>query len=93
MGIGMSYKKNSLRSGLSLVELSIVLVILGLLISGIVYGVNLIQRAKMLKVGEEFEKYTQMIHGFNEIYGEYPGLMRTAFARWGTQCASTAAGV
>ena len=79
------------RKGISLVELSIVLVIIGLLISGIVYGVNMVQRAKMLKVGEEFEKYTLMMKQFRDIYRVYPGLMENAFDKWGTNCAATAA--
>ena len=84
-------KKQRSKSGLSLVELSIVLVIFGLLISAIAYGMHLVQQAKMMKVGQEFKKYSQMMHGFYGIYREYPGLMRTAFSRWGTKCAATAA--
>ena len=87
----MFYNATSHKKGISLVELSIVLVIIGLLISGIVYGVNMVQRSKMLKVGEEFEKYTLMIHQFREIYRDYPGLMENAFEKWGTSCAPTAA--
>ena len=87
----MSHASSNYKHGVSLVELSIVLVIIGLLISGIVYGVNMVQRTKMLKVGKEFEKYTFVINQFLETYGEYPGLMETAFDRWGTRCAPTAA--
>ena len=78
------------KSGISLVELSIVLVIIGLLVSGIIYGVNMVQRAKMLKVGKEFEKYTIMINQFYDIYKAYPGLLEDAFDKWGTDCAPTA---
>ena len=86
----MMCKEKQLRRGLSLVELSIVLVILGLLISGISYGVNMITRSKLLKVGEELGKYTRTFHIFFETYGFLPGLSNgDPWAKWGTACADT----
>lgn len=46
-----------MRHGFSLVELSIVLVILGLLVGGVLTGQSLIRAAELRSVSTEFQKY------------------------------------
>jgi type II secretory pathway pseudopilin PulG len=66
----------------SLVELSIVLVILGLLIGGILSGQALIRAAELRAVTTEYQRYATAIHTFRDKYFALPGDMRNATAFW-----------
>ncbi len=61
------------RNGFTLVELSIVLVIIGLLIGGILIGQSLIESAKIGKVIREVQQYDIAIRGFREKFQGLPG--------------------
>lgn len=82
--------------GFSLVELSIVLVILGLLTGGILGGQQLIRAAEMRAVTSEHESWVTASHTFRSKYMALPGDMRNATQFWGRadngtfsgQCAS-----
>ena len=63
----------SSRHGFSLVELSIVLVILGLLTGGILAGQSLIRAAELRAVSTEFSRYTTAIGSFRDKYFAMPG--------------------
>jgi prepilin-type N-terminal cleavage/methylation domain-containing protein len=71
------------RSGFSLVELSIVLVILGLLTGGILSGQALIRAAEIRSVSIDIQKYTTAIFTFRDKYFALPGDMTNATAFWG----------
>lgn len=70
------------RSGFSLVELSIVLVILGLLVGGIMTGQNLIKAAELRAVSTEISKYSAAVYTFRDKYMAMPGDMPNATAFW-----------
>lgn len=75
----------------SLVELSIVLVILGLLTGGILSGQSLIRAAELRAVVTEFQTYQTAVQTFRDRYMALPGDMRTATRFWGhngTACGS-----
>lgn len=76
--------------GFSLVELSIVLVILGLLTGGILAGQNLIRAAELRAVSTEKDRIISAVHTFRDKYFALPGDMRNATAFW-TEAASGAA--
>lgn len=61
------------RSAFSLVELSIVLVILGLLTGGILAGQSLIRASELRSVSTDFGKYTTAIGAFRDKYMGIPG--------------------
>ena len=61
------------RNGFTLVELSIVLVIIGLLIGGILIGQSLIESAKIGKVIREIQQYDIAIRGFDQKFRGLPG--------------------
>lgn len=71
------------RCGFSLVELSIVLVILGLLVGGILAGQSLIRASELRAVINESQRYTTAIHAFRDKYFALPGDMNNATAIWG----------
>ena len=73
------------NSGFSLVELSIVLVILGLLTGGILAGQNLIRAAELRSVPNEFQRYQTAVMTFRDKYFALPGDMRNAVRFWGAQ--------
>lgn len=87
-----SYNSGSLRvareSGFSLVELSIVLVILGLLTGGILTGQNLIRAAELRAVLTERETIVTAAMAFKDKYMALPGDIKNATKFWGamTNC-------
>jgi prepilin-type N-terminal cleavage/methylation domain-containing protein len=72
------------RVGFSLVELSIVLVILGLLIGGILSGQSLIRAAELRSVSTEATRYITAVQTFRDKYFALPGDMTNATAFWNT---------
>ena len=84
-------------SGFSLVELSIVLVILGLLVGGVLSGQSLIHAAELRSVIRDDQKYMAATQSFREKYNALPGDMANATSYWGAAAAcpgvsTTAAG-
>lgn len=79
-----------MRLGFSLVELSIVLVILGLLTGGILAGQSLIRGAELRSISSDLSRYQSAIHTFRDKYSALPGDMNNATAFWGAQHATAA---
>lgn len=79
----------TMRRGFSLVELSIVLVILGLLVGGVLGGQSLIKAAQLRSVITEKDKYVTASNTFREKYGTYPGDLANATSYWGAAHATT----
>ena len=71
-----------MKHGFSLVELSIVLVILGLLTGGILTGQTLIRAAELRAVTTEFQRYQSAVNTFRDKYFALPGDMRNATDFW-----------
>ncbi|MFO0110693.1 MAG: type II secretion system protein [Alphaproteobacteria bacterium] len=71
------------QQAFSLVELSIVFVILGLLVGGILVGQSLIRAAELRSVLTDVEKYTTATKAFKTKYESLPGDMPDATAFWG----------
>lgn len=67
----------------SLVELSIVLVILGLLTGGILAGQSLIHAAELRTASTEFNRYFTATQAFKDKYFALPGDMSNATRFWG----------
>lgn len=74
------------RHGFTLVELSIVLVILGLLVGGVLSGQSLIRAAELRSITTEKDKFITALNAFQDKYLALPGDMANAFAFWGTAC-------
>ena len=77
----------SKQLGFTLVELSIVLVILGLLVGGVLTGQSLIRAAELRTVATEYSKYQTALNTFKDKYFSMPGDMNNAVSYW-TQAAN-----
>ncbi len=76
--------------GFTLVELSIVLVVLGLLVGSVLAGQSLIRSAELRSIIKEKETFTLALHTFNEKYDALPGDMTNATEFWGAEDADAA---
>lgn len=72
-----------MKNGFSLVELSIVLVILGLLTGGILAGQSLIRASELRSVTMEYNRYYTAEQAFRDKYFAIPGDMSNATSFWG----------
>ena len=61
------------EQGFTLVELSIVLVIIGLIVGGILIGQDMINASKSRATVAQIEKYNAAVNTFNEKFGGIPG--------------------
>jgi prepilin-type N-terminal cleavage/methylation domain-containing protein len=71
-----------MRAGFTLVELSIVLVIIGLVIGGITVGNSLLRNAEIQKVTTDYMKYKQAVISFKLRYDALPGDFNEAQNFW-----------
>jgi len=71
--------------GFSLLELSIVLVIIGLISGGIVAGSSMIRAAELRSVISQETQFKIAIHTFRDKYFGLPGDLKNATAFWGAE--------
>lgn len=72
-------------SGFTLIELSIVLVIIGLITAGVLVGKDLIRQAELRSVITDFERYNTAVNAFKAKYNCLPGDCPYATDFFGTQ--------
>lgn len=72
-----------MKYAFSLIELSIVLVILGLLAGGILAGQSLIRAAELRSYASDIRRYNSSYITFRDKYMAIPGDMRNATSFWG----------
>ena len=72
--------------GFTLLELSIVLVIIGLIIGGITVGQDLIRSAELQRLTADINKYKVALNAFKLKYNQLPGDMKNATSYWPTEC-------
>ncbi len=73
----------SANKGFTLVELSIILVIMGLLSSAVVTGQHLIHASELRSISVEYDQYRTAVITFKEKYFSLPGDIPNATAFWG----------
>jgi prepilin-type N-terminal cleavage/methylation domain-containing protein len=74
----------------TLLELTVVLVIIGLLAGAVVSGQKLIANAKRAAIISEFTAIETAIESFRVEYGALPGDFDEAYDYWGSDCAGSA---
>lgn len=72
------------KSGFTLIELSITLVIIGLIVGGVLVGKDLIKAAEVRSMVKQIEQYRAAINAFKLKYNAIPGDMNNAESIWGT---------
>lgn len=61
------------QAGFTLVEISIVLIILGLLLGGVLRGSEIIENARVRNLYDSFTDLSTAIYGYQDRYGAIPG--------------------
>lgn len=74
-----------------MIEISIVMIVIGLLVGGVLAGYDLVRIAQLRSVITEIEQFKTAVHTFRAKYGALPGDMRDAETIWGSDvsCPST----
>jgi len=82
--------KNLKNTGFTLVELSIVIVIIGFLVAGISAGSNMVKQAQLRSVITDMQSFQTAYNGFVGRYNAAPGDLNVASSYWpagdGSQC-------
>lgn len=81
-----------IRSGFTLVELSIVLVILGLLVGGVLSGQSLIRAAELRSITADTSRFVTASYSFRDKYFALAGDMTNAESFWGTDSSGCPSG-
>ncbi len=87
----VGYSKPGKSRGFTLVELSVVVLILAVLVLAIMYGQGVLYNAKIRRLITELDEYNQQVMLFHNQYNAYPGDIPSASTLWGTSCAPTLA--
>ena len=75
-----------MKKGFSLVELSIVIIIIGLLFVGVSAGSSLIQQAKIRTIFSDISQIQRSVQTFKVAYDYLPGDFPGAGILWGSAC-------
>jgi prepilin-type N-terminal cleavage/methylation domain-containing protein len=78
-----------MKQAFSLIELSIVLVILGLLTGGILAGQSLIRAAELRSISADYTRYSTATYSFRDKYFGIPGDLTNAVRFWGVRPGAT----
>jgi len=74
--------KSRATGGFTLVELSIVIVIIGFLVAGIAAGANMVKQAEIRSVISDLQSYQTAYNNFVAKYNAVPGDMTTSDSFW-----------
>jgi prepilin-type N-terminal cleavage/methylation domain-containing protein len=81
-----------MRKGFTLVEMSVVFVIIALLMAGIMLAQSLVRSSRVQTIVSDVAGYQNAVSQFRQKYGELPGDMMDAYTYWGTNPNCSTAG-
>ena len=81
---------NTNKKGFSLIELSIVLIIIGLLVAGITGGASLIKSAELRAVMTDIRNYQTAVNAYYTSRGELPGTSGSSEMNFANSCVAWA---
>ena len=70
------------NKGFTLIELSIVIVIIGLIVAGVVGGQSLVRQAKLRSIITDYQKISTAMNAFKLEYNHLPGDIPNADSYW-----------
>lgn len=79
------------KKGFSLIELSIVLIIIGLLVAGITGGASLIKSAELRSAMSDIRNYQTAVNAYYTATGELPGAAGSSSIPFANSCSAWAA--
>ena len=71
------------QKGFTLIEISIVLAIIGLLLGGVLKGQEMMTNARIKRMANDFNGISAAVFSYMDRYGAMPGDDPRAFERWG----------
>jgi prepilin-type N-terminal cleavage/methylation domain-containing protein len=78
------------KTGFTLIELSIAIVIIGLIVAGVVGGQQLVRQAKLRSAISDVNSITAAIRAFQTQYSALPGDLETGYDYFGSACGADA---
>ena len=79
------------RNGFTLIELSMVLIVIGLIVVGVTGGKSLMKAAELRGIITQYNNYKTAINAFDLQYDALPGDMPDASDYWGSACGGAVA--
>jgi prepilin-type N-terminal cleavage/methylation domain-containing protein len=83
MGSTPGSPHNDVKTGFTLLELSIVVMIIGILVGGVMFGMTLVRQARISRVMTDIQKFLTAVQMFQNQYKALPGDMSNATKYWG----------
>jgi len=80
-----------LKRAFTLLEISIVVMIISLLLTGVLVGQTVKENSAITKIIYDLNKYTEAVISFNQTYKRLPGDMSNAYTVFGSSCGGSAA--
>lgn len=81
------------KNAFTLIEISVVLVIIGLLLGGVMVGQSMLNNSRLNSVLMDVNRYRAAINAFEDKYDALPGDFTRATNHWGTDATSCASAV
>ena len=77
-------KQKNIENGFTLIELSVVIVLIGLIVASVVGAQKLIEQAKLRSIITDFNNYKTALNAFRLEYNALPGDLTRATSYWPT---------